>query len=112
MPGLIEETSEDGWRASIEGNLTATFLTIKSILPGMKQRKAGVIITISLRGRPQASPASTHTLFRRQGRNPNSDPGRCRASWTLRNSRQLHSPRDHPHRATSNTYPKHSKAHV
>jgi 3-oxoacyl-[acyl-carrier protein] reductase len=46
-PGLIEETSEDGWRASVEGNLTATFLTIKSILPGMKQRKAGIIITIS-----------------------------------------------------------------
>ncbi len=46
-PGLIEETSEDGWRASVEGNLTATFLTIKSILPGMKQRKTGIIITMS-----------------------------------------------------------------
>ena len=45
--GAIEETSEDGWRASVEGNLTATFLTIKSILPGMKQRNAGSIITIS-----------------------------------------------------------------
>src|SRR5207247_5704865 len=32
---------------SVEGNLTATFLTIKSILPGMKERKAGNIITIS-----------------------------------------------------------------
>src|SRR5262249_56172696 len=30
-PGPIEETSEEGWRASVEGNLTATFLTIKSI---------------------------------------------------------------------------------
>jgi len=47
MPGPIEEISEDGWHASVEGNLTATFLTIKSILPGMKQRKAGTIITIS-----------------------------------------------------------------
>jgi 3-oxoacyl-[acyl-carrier protein] reductase len=46
-PGLIEETSEDGWRASVEGNLTATFLTIKSILPGMKQRERGSIITLS-----------------------------------------------------------------
>src|SRR5215510_15268728 len=44
MPGPIEEISEDGWRASVEGNLTATFLTIKSILPGMKARKAGNII--------------------------------------------------------------------
>jgi 3-oxoacyl-[acyl-carrier protein] reductase len=46
-PGPLEETSEEGWHASLDGNLTATFLTIKSILPGMKQRKAGNIITIS-----------------------------------------------------------------
>jgi 3-oxoacyl-[acyl-carrier protein] reductase len=46
-PGPLEETSEEGWRASVDGNLTATFLTIKSFLPGMKQRKAGNIITVS-----------------------------------------------------------------
>ena len=46
-PGLIEETSEEGWHSSVEGNLTATFLTIKSILPGMKQRKSGSIVTMS-----------------------------------------------------------------
>jgi 3-oxoacyl-[acyl-carrier protein] reductase len=31
----------------LDGNLTATFLTIKSFLPGMKERRAGNIITIS-----------------------------------------------------------------
>jgi 3-oxoacyl-[acyl-carrier protein] reductase len=46
-PGALEEITEEGWHASIDGNLTATFLTIKSILPGMKARKAGNIITIS-----------------------------------------------------------------
>src|SRR5437879_1350516 len=46
-PGPLEETMEEGWHASVEGNLTAKFLTIKSILPGMKERKAGRIITIS-----------------------------------------------------------------
>lgn len=46
-PGPLEDISEEAWRASVDGNLTATFLTIKSILPGMKQRKAGNIITIS-----------------------------------------------------------------
>src|SRR5215813_8638015 len=46
-PGPLEETSEEGWHASIDGNLTATFLTIKSVLPGMKERKSGNIITIS-----------------------------------------------------------------
>ena len=46
-PAPLEEISEDGWRASVENNLTATFLTLKSILPGMKQRRAGSIVTIS-----------------------------------------------------------------
>jgi 3-oxoacyl-[acyl-carrier protein] reductase len=46
-PAPLEEIGEEGWRASVEGNLTATFLTIKSVLPGMKRRKAGNIITIS-----------------------------------------------------------------
>lgn len=47
MPGPLEQISEDGWHASVNGNLTATFLTIKSILPGMKERRRGNIITIS-----------------------------------------------------------------
>ena len=47
QPGPLELTSEEGWHASVDGNLTATFLTIKSILPGMKERGAGNIITIS-----------------------------------------------------------------
>jgi 3-oxoacyl-[acyl-carrier protein] reductase len=46
-PGPIEDITEEGWRASVEGNLTATFLTIKSILPGMKKRKTGAIVTVS-----------------------------------------------------------------
>ena len=46
-PGPFEEITEDGWRASIDGNLTATFLTIKSFLPGMKARQSGNIITLS-----------------------------------------------------------------
>jgi 3-oxoacyl-[acyl-carrier protein] reductase len=47
LPGPLEDTSEEGWRASVDGNLTATFLTIKSFLPGMKERRRGSIITIS-----------------------------------------------------------------
>jgi 3-oxoacyl-[acyl-carrier protein] reductase len=47
-PGIpIEEIDEQGWRASVDVNLTATFLTIKSILPGMKERRRGNIITVS-----------------------------------------------------------------
>jgi len=47
MPGPLEEISEEGWHATVDANLTATFLTFKSFLPGMKERKAGNIITIS-----------------------------------------------------------------
>lgn len=47
MPGPLEETTEEAWHASVNGNLTTTFLTLKSILPGMKQRKSGAIVTIS-----------------------------------------------------------------
>ena len=46
-PGPLEQTGEEEWRASIDGNLTATFLTIKSFLPCMKERRAGNIITVS-----------------------------------------------------------------
>jgi 3-oxoacyl-[acyl-carrier protein] reductase len=46
-PGPIEEITEDGWRASLEANLTTTFLTIKAFLPGMKERGRGSIVTMS-----------------------------------------------------------------
>jgi 3-oxoacyl-[acyl-carrier protein] reductase len=46
-PGPLEHLSEAEWRHSVDVNLTATFLTIKAFLPGMKQRGRGVIITMS-----------------------------------------------------------------
>ena len=46
-PAPLETITEDGWRAAVDGNLTATFLTIKCFLPGMKERKSGSIITMS-----------------------------------------------------------------
>ena len=46
-PGPLEDVDEEGWRLSIDGNLTATFLCLKSFLPGMKERRRGSIVTIS-----------------------------------------------------------------
>lgn len=57
-PGPIEEASESDWRAAIDGNLTATFLTIRSILPGMKNRRAGRIVTMSSAAARRAHPGS------------------------------------------------------
>jgi 3-oxoacyl-[acyl-carrier protein] reductase len=45
-PAPLEEIPEEGWRATVDGNLLATFLTLKSFLPGMKERGRGCVITI------------------------------------------------------------------
>jgi 3-oxoacyl-[acyl-carrier protein] reductase len=57
-PGPLEEISEEGWRASVDSNLTATFLTIKSILPGMKERGSGCVITMSSAAARRPHPGS------------------------------------------------------
>jgi 3-oxoacyl-[acyl-carrier protein] reductase len=46
-PAPLEQITENGWRATVDGNLHATFLTLKSFLPGMKERRKGTIITVS-----------------------------------------------------------------
>jgi len=46
-PGAIEDITEADWRASIDANLTATFLTLKTFLPSMKQRGSGAVVTMS-----------------------------------------------------------------
>lgn len=46
-PGPLEALEEGAWHATIDGNLTATFLTIKSFLPGLKARNRSAIVTIS-----------------------------------------------------------------
>lgn len=46
-PAPLEEIDESDWRATVDGNLTATFLTLKAFLPGMKARRSGTIITMS-----------------------------------------------------------------
>jgi 3-oxoacyl-[acyl-carrier protein] reductase len=46
-PGPMEDITEEEWRASVDANLTATFLTVKAFLPDMKSRGRGVVITMS-----------------------------------------------------------------
>jgi 3-oxoacyl-[acyl-carrier protein] reductase len=46
-PGPVEDITEENWRATLDANLTATYLTIKAFLPGMKRRGRGSIITMS-----------------------------------------------------------------
>jgi 3-oxoacyl-[acyl-carrier protein] reductase len=46
-PGPLEDIPEPAWRATVDANLLATFLTLKCFLPGMKARGRGAIITIA-----------------------------------------------------------------
>ena len=43
----VQETTEEQWHSVIESNMTSTFLTVKSFLPGMIERRRGAIVTMS-----------------------------------------------------------------
>lgn len=44
--GLIEEMTEEDWELLIDTNLKGPFLTMKNVIPYMKQRSSGSIINI------------------------------------------------------------------
>jgi 3-oxoacyl-[acyl-carrier protein] reductase len=46
-PGPTENVTEQEWHSVVNGNLTATFLTVKSFLPGMIERQKGAIVTMA-----------------------------------------------------------------
>ena len=46
-PQPTAEISEADWRADLDGNLTATFLTLRAFLPGMTSRGRGSIVTMA-----------------------------------------------------------------
>lgn len=47
QPQAIVDITEDEWRADIDGNLTATFLTVKAFLPAMLDAGGGSIVTMA-----------------------------------------------------------------
>lgn len=46
----VEKLTDDEWRAVIDTNLTATFLTVRTFLPPMLEREGGVIVTMATNG--------------------------------------------------------------
>jgi 3-oxoacyl-[acyl-carrier protein] reductase len=46
-PGPPEKVTEQEWHSVLDANLTATFLTVKSLLPGMMDRQRGSIVTMA-----------------------------------------------------------------
>jgi 3-oxoacyl-[acyl-carrier protein] reductase len=46
-PGPVADVAEEDWRSTVDGSLTASYLTLKSFLPGMTQRGRGAIVTMA-----------------------------------------------------------------
>jgi 3-oxoacyl-[acyl-carrier protein] reductase len=46
-PGPVAQTTEEEWHSTVDANLTATFLTLRSFLPGMIERGGGSIVTMA-----------------------------------------------------------------
>jgi 3-oxoacyl-[acyl-carrier protein] reductase len=46
-PASLESISIDQWHAAVDANLTSTYATLSAVLPGMKSRGAGAIVTMS-----------------------------------------------------------------
>lgn len=46
-PASTEQLAEEQWRSVIDTNLTATFLTVRSFLPGMIARRHGAIVAMA-----------------------------------------------------------------
>jgi 3-oxoacyl-[acyl-carrier protein] reductase len=46
----VQDISAEEWRDVIETNLTATFLTVRTVAPSMMERRRGVIVTMSSNG--------------------------------------------------------------
>jgi 3-oxoacyl-[acyl-carrier protein] reductase len=43
----LEEVTDDDWRDVVDANLTTAFLCTRAVVPGMKERRWGRIVTIS-----------------------------------------------------------------
>jgi len=43
----LEEVTDEDWRQVVDANLTSTFLCTRAVVPGMKARRWGRIVTIS-----------------------------------------------------------------
>jgi 3-oxoacyl-[acyl-carrier protein] reductase len=58
MPVATAEETAEHWRAVIESDLAATFLTVRAFLPGMLERRRGSIVTMSSSAARQAARSS------------------------------------------------------
>ena len=100
----VQDISEDEWHSVIDNNLTATFLAIKSFLPGMIERGRGTIVTMaSNAGRHLDATLTASYAASKAGDHPAHAPRGARGRLP-RHPRQLRRPgddRDRPDRCAS-----------
>jgi 3-oxoacyl-[acyl-carrier protein] reductase len=70
--------------ASVDGNLAATYLTLKSVLPGMKERDTGCVITMSSAAARRPHLGSPIAYAAAKGGDPTPHQRRRRAGRPLR----------------------------
>jgi NAD(P)-dependent dehydrogenase (short-subunit alcohol dehydrogenase family)/quercetin dioxygenase-like cupin family protein len=87
-PGPLAQITEEEWHSTVDANLTATFLTLKSFLPGMIERGGGSFVTMA--SSAARFPTGADPLRGSQGGGDHAHlPGRTR-------SRQVWRPRQLP----------------
>jgi len=57
-PMPLEDMNVEQWREAVDANLTSTFASIAAVLPGMKKRGSGSIITMSSAAARRPTPQS------------------------------------------------------
>jgi 3-oxoacyl-[acyl-carrier protein] reductase len=77
-PGPLAQTTEEDWHATVEGSLTATFLTLKVFLPGMTERGGGSVVTMA------SSAAAPRRARPRPTRPPRQGSSCSRVTWRKR----------------------------
>ena len=79
-PAPVAQMSMDDWHATINANLSATFLTLRSFLPGMLERRRGAIITMASVAALIPTPASAAYAPPKRGSSCS------RARWRMRSA--------------------------
>jgi 3-oxoacyl-[acyl-carrier protein] reductase len=106
----------DQWRATLEGDLTSTFLAVNTFLPGMIERHAGAIITMAstagrLPGRASIAYAAAKAGVLMFTRHLAAEVGRhgiranALAPSSMQDERQRHSMSDEQLRDLANLFP-------
>ena len=88
--GLISEITPDAWRRIFAVNVDGVFLCVRAALPGMLQKQAGAIVTVS------SMWGQVGAVFGDEGRGVSAVEGAGAGAGVERHSRERHVPGRYP----------------